>query len=135
MEAVEDFMWKYFAMRSELMRAAKERSISFRERCFTDEYLAASKKVSEKSNVYEKIIPPVVLQVEMKGISATVITSEPACRKSERRIYKLRSTDIGWQIERKGTECFLCEGLGVYNGETCSNCGGNKWEYHGASKR
>lgn len=129
MQTVEEFMESYFSERSALMRAAEARSASFRERCFTPGYLAKRHKDNEKCLVYEKIVPIVVLNIEIKGNSATAIILEPMGKNSERRIYHLRATISGWQIERKGWGCFSCKERDD-NDDGCPYCSGKGWTYH-----
>ena len=135
METVNEFMQKFFAERSELMRAAEARSVSFRERYFTEKYLAVQNREYDRNYIYGRIVPFVVLKVEIKSNSVTVITAEPLGNKSERRIYHLKTTNIGWQIDRKGWECYRCKGEEVENGETCSTCDGVGWKYYTESEK
>lgn len=135
MQAIEEFMQSFFDERYALARAAKTRATSFLERCFTERYLTASEEEYGRAHVYEKVIPSVVLKTEINKNYATVITSEPELESMKRRIYKLRFTNKGWQIDRRGRECYLCNGTGVFEDETCDKCEGKKWLFSRASIR
>jgi hypothetical protein len=134
METVKEFMQSFFAERAAIDRAAEARGAPFVEKYYTTEYLAASRRVHDKAHTYGKLIPSVILQVNISDSTATVITSEPSYETSERHIYKLRKATKGWQIDQRGDECYLCDGTGVFQGETCNKCDGKKWRYSSASE-
>jgi len=80
-----------------------------------------------------KAHPAIVCSVENRCETAEVVTSIPQGR--QQQIYRnhLRKTEFGWKIEKKGPQCFRCEGTGYVEEESCSYCSGVGWTYYGAS--
>jgi hypothetical protein len=135
MQTVEEFMQKYFAEQTDLDRAAIARSVSFRERFFTAEFVAEVGRSIEQDKVYEKTNPSKVESIEVADSAAKVVALETRVGSSQRRIYYLKASNDGWQIDRKGMECFNCDGSGIYDGKVCFRCNGEGWALYGASDR
>lgn len=135
METVREFMQKYFIGQAELDRESIARGTPFRERCFTGEFLAAVSVSSKEDFAYELDHPAMVEEIELVGDSAIVKASWPCVGSTYRGIFYLKATSVGWQIDRKGRECYNCKGAGIEGGASCNDCDEVGWKFYGASAR
>lgn len=135
METVEAFMQEYFAGKAELDRASVARGASFRERCFTPEFLALVSVRTKEDLAYELAHPLMLEEIELVGNDAVVKALWPCAGGVNRGIFYLKKTSVGWQIDRKGVECHNCKGVGIEGLAPCKYCDGNGWGFYGASAR
>jgi len=135
MEVIKEFMRKYFADQNDLDRAAIAKAATFRKRFFTAEFVAEVDRGIAEDEMYEKANPSKIESIQAAGGCAKVVAIETRVGSSQRRIYYLQSSNGSWQIDRKGIECFNCDGSGNYDGQVCSSCNGEGWRFFGASDR
>lgn len=135
MQTIKEFMRKYFAEQANIDCAAIAGSVLFRERFFTAELVTKIGESIEQDKVYEKINPSKVESIEVTDSTAKVVASETRGGSSQRRIYYLKASNSSWQIDRKGIECFHCDGSGIYDEKVCSRCNGEGWRLFGTSDR
>lgn len=128
-EAVSEFMRQYFEWRDKLMYTNSKSSDSSLVMYFTEDCWKTEHSANAQNH------PDIVLDIDLDGEKASVVTSELIGVEPIRRIYHLHKANVGWQIERRGVECFSCKGAGSAYGKTCAKCHGLKWYYPWASDR
>lgn len=135
MQSIDEFMRSYFAKWVEMNLAQEANCQNFQAEFFSGAYLHKQREGWAADAAYQRAHPAVIVSIENHGETADVITSHPLGRDHERRLYHLRHTENGWQIERRGWQCFECKGSGCSYEASCTSCKGKGWLYYGASRQ